>query len=140
MPSILKEGVDYRYWDSKFLEHSTHQHLLNFVHEGLKVFDLAKIVQQLMDRSNVNLKLLKKLKEQMSKLESPGLIDFGSCNLHIVHSAFKFGTEASGWNLKKLKLCFQLSIRGWWWFLDMMISLVSQNQPSYYYNSVQPGF
>ena len=42
---------------------------------------------------NVNLKLLKKLKEQRNKLGSPGLIDFDRCNLHIVHSAFKSGVR-----------------------------------------------
>ena len=40
-----------RYWDSKFLEHATHQHLLDCVHEGLKVFDMAKMVELPMDQS-----------------------------------------------------------------------------------------
>ena len=26
----------------------------------------------------------------------------GSCNLHAVHAALKFGAESTGWNLKKL--------------------------------------
>ena len=96
-------------WDSKFLGHTTHQHLLDSIHDSLKVFDMAKMVQLLMDGPNVNLKLLKKLKEQRNEFGSPGLINFVSCNLHIIHSAFKSGTEASRWNLKKLlKSCFHL--------------------------------
>ena len=47
----------------RLLEHTTHEHLLNSVHEGLKIFDMAKMVQLLMDRPNVNLQFLNKLKE-----------------------------------------------------------------------------
>ena len=56
-----------------------------------------------MDGPNVNLKLLKKLKEQIKELESPGLIDFRSCNLHIyiVHSGSKSSADVGGWHLKK---------------------------------------
>ena len=101
--------VEDRYWDSKILGHTTHQHLLDPVHEGFRIFDMAKIVQVLLDGPNVNLKYLEKLKEQTNKLGSPGLIDLGSCNLHIVYAAFKFSAEASGGNFKKLlKWCFQL--------------------------------
>ena len=85
--------VEDRYWDSKFLEHTTHQHLLDSVNDNLKGFVMAKMVQLLMDGPNVNLKVLKKLKEYRNKFGSPGLIDFGSCNLHIVHGAFKSGTR-----------------------------------------------
>ena len=101
--------VEDRYWDSQFLGHTTHQHLLDSIQEGLKVFDMTKMVQLSMDGPNVNLKLLQKLKEQRNELGSPGLIAFGSCNLHTVHGAFKTGAEASGWTLKQLlKSCFQL--------------------------------
>ena len=93
--------VEDRYWDSMFLGHTTHQHLLDSVHGSLKVFDMAKMVQLLMDGPNINLELLKKLKEQRNDFGSPGLIDFGSYNLYI-HGAFKSSAEASGWNLKKL--------------------------------------
>ena len=51
----------------------------------------------------------KKQKEQRNELGSLGFIYFDSCNLHIVHGAFKTGAKASGWKLKKLlKSCFQL--------------------------------
>ena len=59
-----------------FKGHTSHRHLLDSVHEGVKIFDMAKIVQLLMDGPNVNLKLLKKLKEQKNELGSPELIDF----------------------------------------------------------------
>ena len=63
---------------------------------------MTKMVQLSMDRPSLTLKLLKKLEEQRNKLEFPGLIDFGSYNLHIVHDAFNSSAETSGWNLKKI--------------------------------------
>ena len=38
-----------KYWGSKVLGHNTHQHLLDSVHESLKVIDIAKMVQQMVD-------------------------------------------------------------------------------------------
>ena len=70
---------------------------------------MAKMLQLLMDGPNVNMKHLKKLKEQRNEVEFPGFINFDSCNQHIIHSAFKSGAEASGWNLKELlKSHFQI--------------------------------
>ena len=74
---------------------------------------MAKMLQLPMDGPNVNLKLLKKLKEQRNEFESPGLINFGSCNLHIVHGSFKSGAEASGWNLKKIVKVMLPSFKGY---------------------------
>ena len=36
--------------------------------------------------------------------EHPALIDIGSCGLHTVHGAFKFGAQSTGWKLKEI-LC-----------------------------------
>ena len=83
--------VEERYWDCKFFGHTTPQHLLDSVHEGLKVFDMAKIWRNWKNRET-NFDLLNCLI----------LVD-------IVHGAFKSVPEASGWDLKKLlKPCFQL--------------------------------
>lgn len=106
---MFQASID-NYWGPKVLGHNTHQHLLDsVVHESLKVFEMAKMVQLSMNGPNVNLKFFKKLKEQRKKLESPRLIDFGSCHLHIVYGTLKPCVETGGWNLKKLlKFCFQL--------------------------------
>ena len=37
------------------------------------------------------------------------MISFGSCNLHILHDTFKFGFNATGWEIKRLlKASFQI--------------------------------
>ena len=50
--------VEDRYLDSEFLGHTTHQDLHDFLQEGLKLFDMEKMVQLSMYGPNVNLKLL----------------------------------------------------------------------------------
>ena len=46
-----------------------------------------------MDGPNTNLKFLQELSS---------LIDIGSCSLHIIHGAFKTGSEATNWKLDKV--------------------------------------
>ena len=101
--------VQDRYWNSDFLGHTTHQDLHDALQEGLKSFDMGKMVQLSMDGPNVNLKLLQKVKDSRDELGHSKLIDFGSCNLHTVHGSFKTGAEASGWSIKQLlKSCHQI--------------------------------
>ena len=53
---------------------------------------------------NVNLKFLEVVKKEMEEAKFSKLTDLGSCNLHIVHGAFK-----TGWGLKSnIKGAFQL--------------------------------
>ena len=89
--------IEDQYWDSKFLGDTIHQHFQDSVHEVLKAFDMTKMVQLLMDGPNVNLKLLKNLKEQRNELGTRRLISVARCNLHIIHGSFKSGAEANEW-------------------------------------------
>ena len=93
----------------EFLGHTTHQDLHDALQEGLKSFDMGKMVQLAMDAPNVNLKLLQKVKDSRDEFGHSKLIDCGSCNLHTVHGSFKTGAEASGWSIKQLlKSCHQI--------------------------------
>ena len=65
-----------RCWDSEFLGHTTHQDLHDSHQEWLKLFDLEKMVQLSMDRPNMNLKLLQKVKDSRDKLGHSQLTDF----------------------------------------------------------------
>ena len=55
-----------------------------------------------MDSPNSNLKFLSEMKKLRIEDELVCLIDIGSCNLHVIHGAFKTGSESSGWNLHKI--------------------------------------
>ena len=60
--------VEDRYWDSEFLGHTTHQDLHDSLQEGLRLFDMEKMVQLSMDGRNVKLKLLQKMKDSTDEL------------------------------------------------------------------------
>jgi len=93
----------------RILGHTTHTDLQESLQDGLRILETGKMVQVSMDGPNVNLKLLDKMKERRHEIGQSKLIDFGSCNLHVVHGAFKAGSETSGWEMKKLlKACHRL--------------------------------
>ena len=106
---LRKNRREDRYLDSKVSGCTTNQHLLDYIQEGLKVFDLSKMIQLSMDGPHMNLKLLWKMKEQRNKLEYAEFIDIGTCNLYVVGHAFKSGAEVTSRNFKsKLKSYFKL--------------------------------
>ena len=55
-----------------------------------------------MDGPTVNHKFYSKLVEQRKGISGPGMIDVGSCGLHIIHGAFKTVLEAPCWALKSV--------------------------------------
>jgi len=62
-----------------------------------------------MDGPNVNLKFYEELVKKKQEIKLHSFIDFGSCNLHIVHGNFRTGAEASGWQIKSfLKSIYQI--------------------------------
>ena len=71
-----------------FLGHTTHLDLMNRFFEGLEGLDATKLLQVSMDGPNTNLLFLKKLKKERIDNELNGIIDIGSCSLHIVHGAY----------------------------------------------------
>ena len=91
-----------RYLDSHFLRHSTHTNLLREYNKALKDLCENKLVQISMDGPNVNLKLLEKVNEERTPNELHRLISIGSCGLHTIHDAFRAGTEATEWSIKKI--------------------------------------
>ena len=53
-----------------------------------------------MDGPNVNWKLYDSIVEKRSENDDyPGLIDIGSCSLHIVHGAFRTGMQKTKWGI-----------------------------------------
>ena len=45
---------------------------------------------------------LSEMKKLRIEDELSSLIDIGSCNLYVIHGAFKTSSESSGWNLRKI--------------------------------------
>ena len=73
------------------------------------MLNMKNLKQILMDGPNVNGKFFECFVNKGESGKLPGLIDAGSCNLHVLNNAFKTGVNATSWNLNKLmKRCFQI--------------------------------
>ena len=100
-----------RYWTSLFLVHTRCDNLVAAFHNGLNELEETNIVQISMDGPNTNLKLLSEVQNERQKKQLSWLIDIGSCNLHLIHGAFKTGSGifTKSWDLHKiLKPAFKL--------------------------------
>ena len=93
-----------RYFDSKFLGHSTAEDLLQSLKTSLDKLNPANLIQISIDGPLTNWKLLEELVKDraISDPEIPQLINVGSCGLHIVHGAFKTGATAKGWHIDNM--------------------------------------
>ena len=89
-----------RYYDSRFLGHSTAEHLKSSFLSVIDNLDQDKMIQISMDGPKVNESFYKKIVELRSSEDRKPLLDLGTCNLHIIHGAFKTGATATGWKLK----------------------------------------
>jgi hypothetical protein len=58
-----------------------------------------------MDGPNVNLKLLEMIQSDSRQNLQLTLMDIGTCNLHLVHGAFRDGAVATGWDIERFLTC-----------------------------------
>ena len=54
------------------------------------------------DGPNVNLKFLDIVRKERKDNDLKGLLEVGTCGLHTVYGAIKYGEKASGWNIDKI--------------------------------------
>ena len=101
-----------RYFDSVFLGYTRAEDLLGKFKGGLSKLNMRNMLQISMDGPSTNWKFLDLLVEDREESEPdiPSLINVGSCGLHIVHGAFKYGATKAGWKLvgvmRSLYNCF----------------------------------
>lgn len=101
--------VKSRYYDSAFFGHGRAEDLLKQLNSLTKSIDKRKVISVSMDGPNVNLKMIKNLKEEWKEMLLHQLIDLGTCNLHVLSGAFKTGAEKVDWKiLKTLKGSYQI--------------------------------
>ena len=91
-----------RFWDAKFLGHTTSKDIYDNFIEATKKLDPSKLLSVSIDCPNVNLKFIELMQSNRDENELPALIDIGSCSLHVVHGGFKCGAEKSGWGINKI--------------------------------------
>ena len=79
-----------RYLSSAFLGHTTAEDLKLKFEEATQNLDTKRMVQVSVDGPNVNWKMLSKITEERSSTEHySGLINVGSCSVHIVYGALE---------------------------------------------------
>ncbi|XP_040359009.2 uncharacterized protein LOC120844468 [Ixodes scapularis] len=92
--------VKTRYQTSCFLGHSCAEDLASALRSATQEMSQTKILQVSNDGFNVNLKLLRSLKEELrSSDDSHQILDIGSCGLHVINGAYKAGHTATRWDL-----------------------------------------
>ncbi|KAJ8671995.1 hypothetical protein QAD02_003254 [Eretmocerus hayati] len=100
---LLGDEVVTRYFSSTFLGHAKASDLLyafktEFAKHGIDIVNL--MTQLSMDGPNVNKKFRRELCESLEVSQnSPGLIDTGTCILHIVNNSYKKGHAEVDWNV-----------------------------------------
>ena len=99
-----KNKVSSRYLNSQFLGHTRAADLLQKFSEALGKLNLANLIQVSMDGPNTNWKFFDSFCSDRAQTDPdlPHLINVGSCGLHVVHGAFKYGVTATGWKLDSL--------------------------------------
>ena len=82
--------------------HPTAKNLLESMTTSLATINSINLTQLSMDGPSVDWILLDLLKKQGEQQELPKLLNIGSCNLHVIHGAFKSGFQSVQWNIGKL--------------------------------------
>ncbi|CAF1660527.1 unnamed protein product, partial [Adineta ricciae] len=108
-----KQEIAVRYYKSIFLGHATAEIVFRKIIDSLRAdgVDLTKMLMLGRDNPNVN-KTIEKLMDQQIRIErdkqSPstikstiGLIDIGSCPLHLIHNSFKIGIGQTNWPIEE---------------------------------------
>lgn len=80
-----------RYFSSDFLGHSTANVLFEKINEKCISMGLDKLIQISMDGPNVNLKVMDNMLLLLKKEHAIGLLNVGTCGLHVMHNAFRAG-------------------------------------------------
>ena len=89
-----------RYFTSVFLENGEAVTLSEALKEALPPGTLEKLLSISMDGPNVNWATLNLIKKDLQKTpESPQLIEFGSCSIHVLHGAVKTGHSEVNWKV-----------------------------------------
>ena len=82
--------------------HTTNKDFFIEFNKSTDISNLSKIIHVSMDGASVNLKFLQELVKHQEELGIEEKIsDIGTCELHVVHGAFKSGIESTDWNIKE---------------------------------------
>lgn len=97
--SDTDKNLNTEYFTSIFLEECTSEKLCLAIIDGLQELEvnILNMIQLSLDGPNVNLKLFRDLRKQLTLTGKSKLLDTGTCTLHIVNGAYKTGHSKAKW-------------------------------------------
>jgi len=104
------KGVVVRHIETFFIGSATGLILLDYIIKAIKNANLSidKLLMLGSDGPNVNKTVFKLVNENVKNIRGIGLIDIGTCNIHIVHNAFLKGLVYRNQSIKFLLLMFTI--------------------------------
>lgn len=93
-----------RYYKSLFFGHALGEVVTEALMKSMK-FDnvsMSKMVALGSDGPNVNESIWKEMKKRMKEEGNNGLIDIGTCNVHVIHNSFAKGLSEYGGDVEQL--------------------------------------
>ena len=95
------DKVHTRYLTSQFIGHAAADDLLQHFNSSTSDLRRSGLLQVSMDGPSVNWSFYDKLGKEMKD----GLLNIGSCGLHVIHGAFQTGARETGWGIDNLLSC-----------------------------------
>jgi hypothetical protein len=110
-----KGGVVTQHLETFFIGHATAQIIADHLLRAIDNANLLKknLVAVASDGPNVNKKVWKLINEEVKTVRGVGLVDIGTCSLHIVHNAFLKGLDKLGEKSSELVLLVYHFFDGW---------------------------
>ena len=93
------DQVHTRYLTSQFIGHAAATDLLEHFHASTSNLRRSGLLQVSMDGPSVNWSFYDKLGKEIKDECDMGLMNIGSCGLHVIHGAFQTGARETGWDL-----------------------------------------
>ena len=95
----IKNLVQTRYFDSKFLRHPNSEMLFEKIKKSFTELNESRLIQLSMDCPSVNWNVLENLDDYLINKDLLETIHIGRCNQHILHGAFQTAIQSSGCNI-----------------------------------------
>lgn len=95
-----------RYFDSQFMYRPNANNLFDALTNGLKDFDMNRMIHLSMDGPSTNWLVLKLFQKDRQEKERALLVNLQSCSLHVVSGALQTGISSTNWDLEKVFLIF----------------------------------
>ncbi|KAL4121783.1 hypothetical protein QTP88_014224 [Uroleucon formosanum] len=110
-----EEKIVFKHLETFFIGKATGDILADNLLNALKNADLplTKLLMLTRDGPNVNKKVQSIINEVVQKKRGTSLLDIGSCNLHIVHNAFRKGLETFGADVRDMLITVNSFFDGW---------------------------